>query len=98
MAFWASGAAKSFAGLRGDLGWDNGELVGYPPFVEELTLRAERLNGTAVGPVEGPCTVRDHLRSGISAAILIADFFERDGFQVWGDVPEREPLDADAIG
>jgi hypothetical protein len=98
MAFYASGVVKLSGGRTGSLGWDNGTLSGDADLVDELIARAERLTGTAVGPVEGPYTTAKHLASGLSAAVLITDVFERDSLQVWGDVPMREPLDADSIG
>jgi len=97
--FHVSGSPRNLPGVSAQLTWDGGAISGFPEGVaEEFLVGVARLEGQQVGPFEGPYTYSNHLRSGISAAVLLTGFFEPESVQSWGDIPERDPLPADAIG
>jgi len=78
--------------------WDDGILSG-PDAVVNLALRhARALDGLPVGPPDGPTTDRDHLRSPISAVMLLSDLFLPDSVQLAGDVPKRAALPRGTVG
>lgn len=66
--------------------WDDGELSGFPFFVESIRGVADAEEGEEVGPVGGPYTTEDHLEDPVSAAVLIRE--AADEVLEWtGDVP-----------
>lgn len=68
--------------------WDDGKLSGDPYLVLSLEVLAEHLEGRRVGPPEGPHTVTNHLRSGLTVVILAEQVFPYR-FTATGDVPTR---------
>lgn len=67
---------------------DDGTLGGDREVAGMLRAFAASVEGNAVGPIEGPYTYRDHLKSGLSAVMLIDGLFER--VDEWiGEVPRR---------
>jgi hypothetical protein len=66
-------------------------VSGDPVMVAAARDRAAALDGTHVGPVEGPVTNRDHLASAISAVMILAALFVPGTVEVTGDLPSRIP-------
>ena len=75
---------------RRRLTWTDGALSGDPYAVARLRALASLLNGTRIGPPEGPNTMRDHLSSVYSALILVAEVFAR-GYSISSvsGIPDR---------
>lgn len=78
--------------------WTDGIVRGDRYACDLLRKFARDLDGTFVGPVEGPYTDRDHIRSGLSTVMLIRELFDEETLQWAGDVPAREPLPEGVIG
>jgi len=78
--------------------WDNGRVIGDADAVEMVVADARLREGEAVGPIEGPTTGRRHLRSPLSALIIMSSLFDPDTLVLSGDVPERPPIPEGAIG
>jgi hypothetical protein len=78
--------------------WTDGIVRGDRFACDLLRGVARDRDGQFVGPVEGPYTLRDHLKSGLSAVMLIRELFDEETLQWAGDVPAREPLPEGVIG
>lgn len=85
------------AGAAATVTWTNGRLTGDPWAVRAVLERARSLEGTDIGPIEGPYTNRLHMRTPIGAITVIAETFDAVD-DVTGDVPERSALPIGAIG
>lgn len=103
MVFWVEGVPREYPKqLRGDplvrrVTWDDGIIRGDLPTVALVLTAARELDGLPVGPVGGSITLRDHLRTPLSALFVMCDAFLRDTITTGGDVPEPPPLPTGVI-
>lgn len=82
-------------GLR-MVSWDRGRLDGDPDLVARVEAAAQDLEGSKVGPHEGPYTFDNHLASDLSALIIMAQVLP--GATFTGEVPERPAIPEGAVG
>jgi hypothetical protein len=78
--------------------WRDGVLSGDAALVSLIEGRARALEGTSVGPEEGPYTLHEHLRDPLSALMLMRACFPFDQQIVTGNYPTRPPLEPGDIG
>lgn len=96
MAFTVKGRYKNLDSRPVALTWNDGRLSGDSVVIECIVAHARDLNGQTVGPVEGPYTTSKHLKSGLSALMILTDALENA--TVSGDVPTRPDIPADVLG
>lgn len=78
------------------IAWNDGVLTGDVTLVDHIRAWARALEGFQVGPIEGPITLTDHLASGVSAVMIIADRLVDPEFS--GSIPTRPGIPPGAIG
>lgn len=93
MAFVARGLLGTEEVL---VAWDKGVITGDQPAVEAVQAQAQALEGSQVGPHEGPYTYENHLASDLSAFIIMNQVVLAATFT--GDLPERPAIPEGAVG
>jgi len=81
-----------FGGRSVSVTWSDGKLIGDTYAVVKIRNLASDSHGKEVGPGHGPTTLRDHLKSPMSALMLIDEVLD-EIIEVEGDKPRMQSSD-----